>query len=387
MQDERDSMTYLALLPCMFAVYFWAGKNDLSGGYFATITLLLTVIFSQTHWLVPGVDTLVALCATMCVMSYALWYLDQEFNRAIEAGTLEVPRQRPTTLFCSTSNHDFAVASTDFRNIVELINSSAREELFQQLAVMSSEQRQGMYASIDYSELSMSAVQELITTCPQNLDANIFYGHVKICEAKRHGLVPGVMPGEDAAAALAIAFKHFRIAQRLKPDDAESLCGLIITKGCVALKDEQIEATLKELLQIDALHLHGVMSAARFLIKSPRKANAFVSLVAEYSDNELMTAIAGLVAHIECGGFADGNSVDSKVIADMYRQLRVYRRQHQVLDSWQQAICSNIIAFAFERIGDEEEATRRLDELDGKSSPYPWRRTAWPNGQLAILPF
>lgn len=380
-------MSYLVLLPCMLIVYWWAQKNELSGGYFATVSLLLTVIISHSPWLSPGVDTLVALCATMCCMSVALWYINREFDRAIEAGQITLPRAKATTLFCSTSNHDFAVDTGDFSVPVQLINDQDLPGLNRYLQGLSADARQGMYASIDYSKLSATALRQLLTEDRNHLDLNIFYGHTKVCEAKQQGLVPGVMPGEEAAAALAIAFKHFRIAQRLKADDPESLCGLIITKGCVALKDTQIEASLKDLLAIDPLHMHGVLSAARFLIKSTEQANRFVELVHTASNHELTTSIAGFVAHIECGGLATQARVDSTVVADLYRQLRVYRQQHHQLGMWQQAICNNVIAFTFERIGDVDEADRRLTELQGQASPYPWQRSSWSEGQLATVQF
>lgn len=380
-------MSYLVLIPCMFAVYCWTRKNELSGSYFATVTLLLTVVFANSHWFVAGVDTLVATCLTMALASVAQWYVDREFAMAIEAGQVELPRQPATTLFCSTSNHDFAIDSAGVDAVVQWINADDCEALVRYFANVNPEERQGLYASIDYSKVSLDSAANFQRSYPSHLDANILYGHMKLCEAKQHGLVPGVIPVEAAAAALAIAFKHFRIAQRLQPDDAESLCGLIITKGCVALKDEQIEASLKDLLEVNELHIHGMMSAARFLIKSPEKANRFVRLVENCSGNELTTAIAGLIAHIECGGVVPEKRVSSGVIADMYKQLRVYRRQHHILGGWQRAICNNLIAFAFEKIGDHDEASRHLDELQGRSSPYPWRRAVWSAGRPATVAF
>ena len=138
---------------------------------------------------------------------------------------------------------------------------------------------------------------------------------------------------------------------RLDPSDTEALCGLIIAKGCIALKDEQIENSLNELLEADPGHLHGMMAAARFLIKSPDNANRFVQLVEKSKASATMVAIARLVAHIECGGFNAQGTVDSRVIADLYSQLRVYRQGQQKLGQWQRAISGNIIAYAFERIG------------------------------------
>ena len=380
-------MSYLVLLPCMLAVYLWAGKRDLSGGYLATVNLLLTVILSGTHWFVSGVDTLVATCLTMVLAHVAHWYIEREFTKAIEGGVVEPRAQSATMRFCSTTNHDFAIASSDFSTPVDLINSKCVDAVVAYFAALDAEHRQGLYASIDYSCLSADAVKAFVDAYPANIDANVLYGHVKICEAKQRGLVPGVLPVESAAAALAVAFKHFRIAQRLDPNDAESLCGLIITKGCVALKDEQIESSLKELLRVNALHIHGVLSAARFLIKSPEKANRFIEFVGRHSDEELTTAIAGLVAHIECGSVVSQPQISSTVIADMYRQLRIYRRGQHLLGGWQRAICNNVIAFAFERIGDQEEASRRLEELHGMSSPYPWRRPNWSSGTLATMTF
>ncbi|MEM7259744.1 MAG: hypothetical protein AAF404_20410, partial [Pseudomonadota bacterium] len=193
-------MSYLVLLPCMLIAYCWARYHDLSGSYFATMALLLTVVFSHTAWFVPGVDTMVALCATMCCMSFALWYVDKEFNQAIEAGLVELPRAKPTTQFCSTSIHDFAVDSADFGAPLRLINATDLDGLNRYLEALTADARQGMYASIDYSKISIQALQQLLSTDRHHLDLNIFYGHAKVCEAKQLGLVPGVMPGEDAAA-------------------------------------------------------------------------------------------------------------------------------------------------------------------------------------------
>ena len=129
------------------------------------------------------------------------------------------------------------------------------------------------------------------------------------------------------------------------------------------------------------------MSAARFLITSTEKANRFVALVDKHSQNEITTAMARLVAHIECNGFGKDAIVNSSVIADLYSQLRIYLVHAAGLGQWQQAICSNIFAFAFKQVGDVDEADRRLSGLEGKSSPYPWRLSVWPVGQLATVPF
>lgn len=380
-------MTYLVLLPCMFVVYFFARKADLSGSYFATTTVLLTVVMAASGWFVPGLDSVVALCLTMCVMSFAQWYVDKELTEAITAGLVELPKPAPANIFCATRMHDFAATPADHQKIVALINDGNWCELRKSLSELSSQERQGLYANADYSAISAERAAGFVAAHPDDIDANLFLGHLKLCEAKQHGLVPGVVPGEAAAAAVAIAFKHFRKALRLDATDTEALCGLIIAKGCIALKDEQIENNLNELLEADPGHLHGIIAAARFLIKSPDNANRFVQLVEQSEASAAMIAIARLVAHIECGGFNVKGTVDSSVIADLYSQLRIYRQEQTKLGQWQRAISSNIIAYAFERIGDAAEAERRLTELGGGISPYPWRRSARLNDRVATLAF
>ena len=380
-------MTYLVLLPCMFAAYVIARRADLDGSYFAITATLLTVVLAATGWFVPGLDSVVAFCLTMCVMSFAQWYVDKELTEAINAGLVELPAPAPANLFCTTQTHDFAATPAEHHKIVALINSANWVELRVVLNELSATERQGLYANADYSAISTDNALQFVTEYPHDINANLIVGHLKLCEAKQYGLVPGVVPGEAAAVAVATAFKHFRKALRLDATDTEALCGLIIAKGCIALKDEQIENSLNELLEVDPGHLHGIIAAARFLIKSPEKANRFVQLVEESKASDAMIAIARLVAHIECGGFNTKGTVDSTVIADLYSQLRVYRQGQQTLGQWQRAISSNIIAYAFERIGDADEAERRLTELDGSISPYPWRRSARLNDRVATLAF
>lgn len=378
-------MSYLLLLPCMLGVYYQARKHDLSGSYFATIAMLMTVVLSHSEFFTAGVDTLVATCFTMCVISVAIWYVDKEFSNAISTGLVEIPSAPKTTCFYSKTNHDFAVDNDDFEIPISLFQSKDWPALSLYFSELSAKQRQGMYASVAYGKVSEETALEFLEynqLCP---DAHIFYAHLKICEAKKEGLIPGVMPGEAAAAALAVAFKHLGIARRIKPDDAESLCGLLICKGCVALRDEQIEAGLVDLLNIDTQHIHGVMSAARFLIRSPAQGDRFVGLVESYVDSDLLSAVARLVAYVESG--VSSTEISSSATADMYRQLQIYRRQRDGMGSWQKAICNNVFAFAFEQIGDSDEAQRRLQELNGKSSAYPWRRIEGQAARLATLAF
>ena len=85
-------------------------------------------------------------------------------------------------------------------------------------------------------------------------------------------------------------------------------------------------------------------------------------------------AIARVMAHVECTGFTKGAETDSRVIADLYAQLRIFKQERQSLGHWQRSIASNVIAYAFETIGDDAEKTRQLSELNGGVSPYPWKR-------------
>lgn len=358
----------------MLIVYVYSRLRDLPGSYFATITLLLTVILASTGWIVPGVDALVALCLTMGILSLANYYIDQQLNNAIKEGLVEVPPAAPVSRFCTTQMHDFAVASQEYGGCVESINKEDWVTLLETMSAFSPVDRQGFYANINYSSINPDAALNFVKNHPDNRDALVLCGHVNLCVAKGAGLVPGVIPGENAADAVAQAFKHFRQALRLDGDDVEALCGLILAKGYIALNDEHIESTLVKLLTLDRRHFHGLMSAALFLIRSSDGANRFVSIVENcVGDDEVTLAVTRTLAHVECADFS-GGAFDSRVVADLYAQLEIYKRARQSLGNWQKNITGNVVAYAFEMIGDNDEKARQLSELDGYVSPYPWQR-------------
>ena len=358
----------------MLVMYFYSRKLDLPGSYFATVSLLLTIIVASTGLVVPGADAVVALCLTMGILNAANWYIDQQLTAAIEEGLVVIPPAPPVNPFCATQMHDFAVTPKETVSSVEMINSEDWTALLDVLQSFSSTDRQGFYANLNYGDINSPAALKFVNAYPENGDAHLLYGHVKLCAAKSMGLVPGVIPDEKAAVAVAQAFKHFRLALRQDGDDVEALCGLILAKGYIALNDEHIETTLVKLLTLDPCHLHGLMSAARFLIRTPEAANRFISLVENcVQEKEIIVAIARVLAHIECAGLSSG-AVDSRIIADLYMQLGVYKKQRQTLGSWQRDIATNVVAYAFEMIGDDDEKARQLTELDGVVSPYPWKR-------------
>jgi len=131
------------------------------------------------------------------------------------------------------------------------------------------------------------------------------------------------------------------------------------------------------LLEVDELHFHGLVAAACFLVKSSADANRFVSIVERaVGEQNVTSAFARIVAHVECMIVTDSNlSLDTRMISDLHTQLRIYHSESANLGLWQQAIGNNIIAYAFEKIGDEKESERYLANVKGVLSPYPWRRT------------
>lgn len=368
-------MSYLVALPCMLAIYFYSRLLDLPGSYFATVSLLLTVILAASGAIVPGADAIVAACLTMGILNAANWYVDQQLTNAIKAGLVEVPPPPPVNLFCTTHSHDFAVAPGESDFVIDKINAEDWVAVQEIINGFSAVERQGFYANLNYGRIYPQAALNFVNSVPECSDAHILYGHVKLCLAKGLGLVPGVMPDEETAVAVAQAFKHFRFALRKNSEDVEALCGLILAKGFIALNDEHIESTLQKLLVLDPRHFHGLISAARFLIRTPESANHFVSMVeSSVKDHEITLAVARLLAHVECAGLKAGGETDSRVIADLYTQLKIYKRERQSLGTWQRGIASNVIAYAFEMIGDTEEKARQLSELNGVVSPYPWKR-------------
>jgi len=341
-----------------------------------------------------GADALLATSLTMCLFHTALWYWGPA--DPVLDDTADEPEQTAgdTKLFCALQTHDFALPSSDTEFAFELLKAEKWDELADTLAKLGDSERQGFYASFDYgrlnpARLSGPAIDQCLTTNslikltnaqPNNADAHVLYGHFQLCEAKRAGLQPGEIQNADSAAALAIAFRHFRLALRIQPDDPEALCGLILAKGFTGLSDDHIEQSLQKLLEVEPLHFHGLMAAGCFLVKSTAGANRFVSVVERtVGEKNVTSAFARIVAHVECMiGIEVKPSLHSRMIPDLHAQLRVYHRESVGLEpglgQWQQGICNNVIAFAFEKIGDNRERALYLDKVQGALSPYPWQR-------------
>ncbi len=371
------TMTYIVALACMLAIYLRAQKLELPGSYFAIFTLLVTIIISSFQVLLPGADALVAGCIAMCFVGGCSWYLERNFIAAIKSGEVSLAAPKRSAHFCARRTHDFALVPRDADETVNRINSEDWTSLLELLGSLTSVERQSFYANLNYGGISELAVLDFVNKYPQDADALILYGHVMLCKAKRLGLVPGVLPDEKAAKAVAEAFKHFRLALRRNRADAEAVCGLLLAKGFIALRDDHLENSLQQLLAVEPNHLHGLLNAAFFLINSPQSANRFVSIVERNTDEHpVMPVIARIIAHVQCIGVNEKVVTDSRIIADVYQQLRSYRNKRKDLDQWQTEITNNVVAYALAKIGDDEEKNLIMSEFDGAVSPYPWRRQA-----------
>ncbi len=373
-------MSYLIAIPCMTAVYLMVGKLGLSRVGFATFGLLLTVTFAGYEWFVPGVDALIAACIAMATANFSAWFIDAFLMQEVAEEELtqeliELQQKQRMGRFCSRLTHDFAVCPQDSVFAVGFINNNDWSALASALADMNASERQGFYANLNYSSISERALQEVINTHPKNADAHVLMGHVKLCLAKRLGLKPGARFEEPVALAIRQAFKHFNLALRLYPNDAEALCGLLMAKGFTGLSDEHVTNSLEQLLQAAPGHLHGVVAAARFLVLSPQQANGFVTLVETAVDGrcESTVAIAKIIAHIECMGLVENGVNNSQVIADVYEQLRCYKREADSLGKWQRGMSDNVVAYMLQLIGDAKESKHYLDRINGLVSPYPWQ--------------
>ncbi|OED35329.1 hypothetical protein AB833_30665 [Chromatiales bacterium (ex Bugula neritina AB1)] len=366
-------MSYLIALLCMFAIFLYARKQELPGSYFATLTLLLTVILANTGVVVAGIDALVAASLTMGAIGLATRYIDHQLTAVIEQGLITLPKPRLVSAFCTKRTHDFAVGSQNHSTLIDQINQGQWLVLEDLIGQYSAEERQGFYANLDYSAIDELAVLNFVNQYPENADGHILYGHLKLCKAKRQGLVPGEIPQESVAQTVAEAFKHFRRALRQDGNDAEALCGILLGKGFIALRNDHIESSLQKLLEIDPNHLHGVLAAGRFLINSGESANRFVAIVENSSASpEIIKVMANIVAHVEGDGH-HRNVANADIIAALYAQLGKYNQLRGSLSPWQSRIAANIVAYALDSVGDAEGKNKNLSELDGQLSPYPWQ--------------
>ncbi len=374
-------MSYLILFPCLAVVYLMVGRLDLTKSVFVLLALLLTVSFAAFQWFVPGIDVIIATSLTMALANFLAWFIDAYASPDVEQDLQPVPKE--VGPFCSRQTHDYAVAPREAVFAIDLINSGDWQALASRFETMATAERQGFYANLNYSATSESAVQEVINSNSQDVDAHIIMGHLKLCHAKRLGLQPGGKLNEPVTLAISQAFMHFNLALRIKPDDAEALCGLLIAKGFTGLSAEHMLTSLKQLLEQDPEHLHGVISAAKFLVLSPAQANEFISVVESAVDGraEATVAIARIITHIECMEWVGGNEEgtqstivsNSQVVADLYQQLRCYQRENGALGRWQKGISNNVIAYMLQLIGDKEELKVYLEKIEGSVSPYPWQ--------------
>lgn len=380
-------MSYLIAIPCFTIVYWMVGRLDLARSTFVLFALLLSVGFASLQWFVPGVDVLIASCLTMALANLCAWFIDTyatpdetDNDRNQIAGGHNVPAaSKSVRRFCSQLTHDYAVSPGDAVFAIGLINSGDWQALSVRLAGMNRAERQGFYANLNYSSVSERALQEIINKHPNDADAHVLMGHVKLCLAKRLGLTPGAKLDEPIALSIRQAFKHFNLALRITPNDTEALCGLLIAKGFTGLSAGHVLASLQQLLAQDPRHLHGVIAAARFLVLSTAQANEFISAVEGAVDGraEETVAISRIIVHIECIGMVASRVPtgvsDSQVIADLYKQMRCYQRENETLGSWQRGIADNVIAYMLQVIDDKEELKLYLEKIDGSVSPYPWQ--------------
>lgn len=367
-------MSYLVALPCIAVVYFMVGRLELTRPVFVILALLLTLLFASFQWFVPGVDAIIASSLTMALANFLAWFIDSYASADV---TDEQESTRGVSRFCSQLTHDYAVSPRDSVFAIGHINSGDWETLAKTFQSMTKAERQGFYANLNYSSASERALQEIINQHPENANAHILMGHVKLCLAKRLGLQPGSTLDEPVALAIRQAFTHFNLALRIDSEDAEALCGLLMAKGFTGLSDKHVLTSLEQLLVQDPTHLHGVIAAAKFLVLSTPQANEFIAVVENAVDGraEATVAIARIITHIECIAFADSHigAGNSQAIADMYHQLRSYQRESNTFGSWQKGISNNVIAYMLQLIGDEEELKRYLKKIDGSVSPYPWQ--------------
>jgi len=364
------TVSYIALFPCMLAVYAMTGRLGLSQGGFAALTLVITVALAEYSWFVPGVDALIAACITMALANFSAWFIDTWLME--EVLVEQQPRARN---FCSKVTHDYAVRPRDSVFAIGHINNNEWTQLASAITNMSAVERQGFYANLNYSSVSERSLQAIINKHPEDADAHILMGHVQLCLAKRLGLKPGAHLDEPVALVIGRAFRHFNTALRMKPDDAEALCGLLMAKGFTGLRNEHIMQSLDKLLKADPGHLHGVIAAARFSVVSSSHANEFVSLTesAVNGRSDATVAIAKIIAHIECISIVENGTNNSQVVADLYEQLRCYKRQTDSLGTWQRGISDNVVAYMLQLIGDKEGSKQYLHQIDGSVSPYPWQ--------------
>lgn len=391
-------------------MFFTVQKHGYPSWFFSAGTVLLTIVIASTGLMAPGAESLLATSLSMCSFYLARYYWGPAPQTIEDEETPE--HTDPVKSFCAHRTHDFAVQTADTEFAVKLLQAEQWEELATALSELSGVERQGFYANFDYGKLVPAGGQsskfmadsntseidsndpaqppssagncliKFTNSQPHSADAHVLYGHYQLCEAKRLGLRPGAITNAGSASALAIAFRHFRLALRLEPDNPEALCGLILAKGFTGLSDEHIEQSLQRLLAVDELHFHGLVAAACFLVHSTTGANRFVSVVERaVGSSNVTAAFARIVAHVECMTADDKArpSLDSRTIADLHAQLRIYQSEASKLGLWQQGICNNIAAFAFEKIGDTRERAVYLEKADGLRSPYPWARTARPS--------
>ena len=362
------------------------GRLDLTRPVFVLFALLMTVLLSKLQWFVPGFDAVIATCLTMALANFLAWFIEAYATPDAPEQKGQQQASKDVSRFCSSVTHDYAVSPRDAVFAVNLINNGNHEALAGAIKSMTPAERQGFYANLSYGSASEQSLQEIINNNPQDVDAHILMGHMKLCLAKQLGLQPGAGLDEPVSLAISQAFTHFNLALRIKPDDAEALCGLLIAKGFTGLSAEHMLTSLKQLLQQDPEHLHGVIAAAKFLVLSTAQANEFISVVENAVDgrSEATVAIARIITHIECLELVGGNNGiagriagvgNSQVIADLYQQLRCYQRENGTLGNWQKGISENVIAYMLQLIGDREESKVYLDKIHGSISPYPWQST------------
>lgn len=371
-------MSYLVVVPCLLAVHVFARHSQLPTAIFYAVFVGFWGLLYGGQLVIPGAEALVAMCLTFACVLTAERYLDSldEFSEATDvAATSAVPQD----WFCSRLTHDFSALPEQSTFAVALINTREFGTLLARLKSFTTAQRQGFYASLNYSSVSERSVSKLIKQYPASVDARVLMGHLQLCKAKRLGLQQGQLNDEHCAATIANALRHFREALEMDATDAEACCGILIGKVYLGLGRRQVERSLVATLERDSGHFHAVLTAGRQLIVDGDSANRFVetvtAAVADRNPTGTTVALAGLIAHIECRmifGSGDGLS-EAGAAQDLHSLYHCFETHRAELGDWQWQMAANLHAAALQQMGFSKQAAQVLGTMAGRASPYPWQ--------------
>jgi hypothetical protein len=373
-------MIYLVVVPCLLLVHLYARRAQLPTTLFIAVFVGFWGLLYGTQLVIPGAEALVALCLSLACLRSIESYLDYDDGDedSIEPAESWVAERH----FCSRLTHDFAVQPRDSMFAIQLINRREWGELLERIGEMSAAQRQAFYVNLNYSSISERAMTEMVEHLDDRADTHVLMGHVQLCKAKRLGLKTGKRADENCTQAIASAFKSFKRALEVAPQDAEAHCGNLIAKVYIDLERKYIIESLLDTLRADVHHFHVVLAAARHLITDGESANTFIETVADaLGDRDAdgtTLAFARLVAHVECqliyapyGVAADtGVSAD---LADLYAPLEASSER---IGGWASQISANLYACALQQTGQSKMAASVLAGMQGLASPYPWQLLA-----------